>query len=333
VDDGLWFGGSYSWVNHAWRKSPYKSSQGFSFSLAPGSRDAFRVSYHGHFPDALGKLDFAPEVNYNSPLYENYFGLGNNSVNDTNNDIDYNWVRMKWLDIHPRLRYNVGNNGQLDFGPAYIQRDIVNSPGRVSEELVLGFSEDEFDVRRYWGGDMVFNLGVVDNRVFPTNGFLLNVSANHLIESAKEENVTQFDINGQFYFNICNRPRLVFATKVGYAKSFGDLQFHQYQDLGNTSGLRGFRNERFRGESVFYQNMDLRIKLINFDNNFIPMDIGLLGGYDYGRAQLEGENFDGWHSSKTIGLWFDLLGAIVVQPYYSFNEEQNTFSLILGFSF
>jgi len=63
------------------------------------------------------------------------------------------------------------------------------------------------------------------------------------------------------------------------------------------------------------------------------MDIGVLGGYDYGRVTLDGNNNDLWHNSQTVGVWFELLGSMVLQPYYSFNDEQNTFSLQLGFNF
>lgn len=81
VDDGFWFGGAISWTTFGWRKDPYQSKQSFSFSLAPGSQDALLLGYHGHFPNAFGTVDFAPNVNMQFPHYENYFGLGGNTTN------------------------------------------------------------------------------------------------------------------------------------------------------------------------------------------------------------------------------------------------------------
>jgi len=333
VDDGLWLGGSLSWVSQGWRKSPYKSSQRLSFSIAPGSRNAVIATYDAHFPDLLGTVDFAPELSISYPQYENYFGLGNNSTNDISNPIEYNWVRMQNIDINPRFRANFGNNAQLDFGPLYRYRDVQNTDGRISDDEVLGFSTDDLESRQYFGGDIHYKIGFVDNKVFPSNGFMFNASMAHLIESSKDENVTELDLSSQFYFRLSNKPKLVFATQVGFSKSYGDLQFYQYTALGNNSGLRGFRNERFRGEQSFYHNLDLRLKLFKWNNTIIPMDIGLLGGYDYGRVRIENDENRQWHTSQTVGLWFELLGAMVVQPYYSLNDEQNTFSLKIGFNF
>lgn len=333
VDDGWWFGGALSWVKQGWRKSPYKSSQRLSFSAAPGSQDAFQVGYTGHFPDVMGKLDFMPELSLNYPYYENYFGLGNSSVNDLSNPIEYNWVRMQAIDISPRFQANFGNNAQLAFGPVYRFRNIQNSDGRVSEDSTLGFSELDFDSRNYFGGDVEYSIGYADNSVFTTNGFYFNASLSHLIESSKDETVTELDINTQVYLQLANKPKIIFATQVGFEKSYGDLQFYQYADLGNNKGLRGFRNERFRGDQAFYHNMDLRIKLIKWENSIIPMDIGILGGYDYGRVKLDPEGSEAWHTSRTLGVWFEVLGAMVIQPYYSLNEEQNTVSVKVGFNF
>ena len=123
------------------------------------------------------------------------------------------------------------------------------------------------------------------------------------------------------------------ANNVGYQKSSGDLQFHQYADLGNLTNLRGFRNNRFRGEQAFFHNVDLRMHLFKWRNNILPMDVGIVGGYDSGRVWLDSENSDQWHNSTTIGLWMDVLGAAILQPYYSFNDDGDSFSLRLGFSF
>lgn len=333
VDDRLWLGASISWINRSWRKDPYQSKQGFSFIAAPGSRDAYQIGYEGHFPNLLGRLDFAPTLDLSYPYYENYFGLGNNSTNDLSNPIEYNWVRMQTIDIKPNLRLRLGKLTQLDFGPIFSVRNISNTADRVSEDADLGFTDEEFQTRKYWGADARFSLSIVDNSSFPTNGFSFSTSGFYKFENSLDENIAELSLESQFYLRLLNKPLVVFANQFGYGKSFGDLQFFQYQDLGNNSGLRGFRNERYRGESRYYHNMDLRVRLIKWKNNFIPMDIGLLAGYDYGRVSLEGESFRNWHSSQTVGLWFHLLGSIVVQPYFSFIEEQNAINLRLGFNF
>ncbi len=332
VDDGLWVGGSLQWISRGWRKVPYKSKQGIRFSIAPGSQDAVQLDYEGHFPDALGKLDLAPVVDVQFPHYENYFGLGSDSENPLR-ETEYNWVRMRNIDINPMFRVNLSGASHVDFGPTYRFRSIDRTAGRVTDDERAFFTDEALSDRGYFGGALSYNFGFVDNRVFPANGFVLTAQASHLIESDKSESVTQLDISTTFYIQLLTRPKLVLANSTGYMRSYGDLQFHHYPSLGNDRGLRGFRNERFRGTTAFYNNLDLRVSLFKWKNNFVPMEIGLVGGYDVGRVSFAESTDNPLQWSRTLGVWFDIIGVVVVQPYYSFNDEQNTFSLRMGFNF
>ena len=174
---------------------------------------------------------------------------------------------------------------------------------------------------------------VKPDAIFPNNGFRLNTSYSYLNEIHKNENVTEFAIELGGYIRLANRPTLVLANSLGYKKVSGDLQFHQYADIGNTTSLRGYRNNRFRGESVFYHNLDLRLELFKWSNTILPVDIGILGGYDYGRVWFNHQGSSTWHHSQTVGLWVNVLDVVVLQPYYSFTKEDNTISFRLGFNF
>ena len=333
VDDGFWIGGSYTWTTQGWRKHPYKANQNVSLSIAPGIRNAVQFGYSGHFPNSIGDLDFVPVVDVNFPKYENFFGFGGNTVNSLR-ETEFNWVRMKSIDVDPTLRLNFGSASQLDFGPTLQYRNLKKSDGRIISVDTDFFTENALDNRIYLGGAAEYSFGFVEGGVFPTNGFTFSVSASHLIETSKKENVTELKLESQMYIQLLVRPKLVLANKVGISTSDGDRQFYHYPSLGNNSGLRGFRNERFRGTSAIYNNVDLRLKLFKWDNNIIPMDVGLIGGYDIGKVYYdESGNNPPWLSSQTVGLWFDILGIVVIQPYYSFNNEENTFSLQMGFAF
>ncbi|MEL7247365.1 MAG: metallophosphoesterase [Bacteroidota bacterium] len=333
VDDGIWIGGTVDWTRHGWRKFPYKSKQGITSTVAPGSREAFQFGYSGHFPKVLGGIDFAPSAEVNFPRYESYFGLGNESRNELLTR-SFNWVRLQSIEVAPLLQISSRNNStSVMFGPVFESIDVKNTEGRVSEDPIIGFAPMAFDRRQYLGGMARFNSSYTDNNVFPTSGFRFEAEVKHLEEIDLDESVTTFQTSGQLYMKIAQSPLLVFANGIGYQKVWGTPQFHQYADLGNRSNFRGFRNERFRGESAFYHNVDLRIRLLQSKNNILPVDVGLVGGFDYGRVWLDGEESDTWHNSQTIGLWIDVLGLAVLQPYYSFNNEQNLFSFRLGFNF
>jgi len=334
LDDGFWFGGSIGWVNHGWRKSPYKSSQSFSASFAPGSRNAFQIEYNGHFPKVFGgALDFRPNILLNYPRYANFFGLGNNSINP-DREIQFNWVRMQSAEVAPMFSVQTRDKTtQFNFGPVFQSHDIKNTSDRVSNDETLGFTDEEFERRTYLGGRTHLRIHFLDNPVLTGNGFDLNASLVYLNAPTKDEEVLEFESSLQFYLTLIKNPQIIYAASVGYNKSFGDLQFYQYPDLGNNNFLRGFRNNRFRGQSLFFFNNDLRLHLFNWNNPILPMDVGLVGGYDIGRVWLENENSDVWHNSQTVGLWMNILGLAIIQPYYSFTDEGNVFSLRLGFNF
>ncbi len=332
-DDGFWIGGAFSWTAHAWRKTPYQSRQKIAFSIAPGSQDAIQLTYDGHFPKTVGQLDFSPSFALNYPRYENYFGLGNESINP-GRETQFNWVRLQSLIIEPMLQVNSKEgNTTLHFGPLFESHDIKNTVGRVSADEALGFRENEFERRNFLGARLKFQTGFVNDGVFPANGFKLGSSLHYLNSLSKDEEVVNFDANMQFYLTLVYTPKIVLANNIGYQKIFGEPQFYQYPDLGNTTNLRGFRNNRFRGKSAFYQNIDLRMHLFKWNNNWLPMDVGIIGGYDYGRVWLSEENSEQWHNSQTIGVWMNILGMAVLQPHYSFTGEGNAFSLRIGFNF
>lgn len=332
VDDGVWIGGSYAWTNHGWRKEPYQSKQKLSLSVAPGSRNTLLFSYQAHFPAGIGSLDFAPQVEVNFPYYENNFGLGGSSENP-GRELEYNWVRMKHVNVSPLIRLKSGKSIRLDLGPTYRYRDISSTPGRVVEDESELFTPNALASRHYAGAMLDFEVGFVDRPNFPSNGFVFSADAVHIRELSKDETVTEYNVQTQSYIQLLTRPKLILAHSFGYMRSYGDRQFYQYPALGNDRGLRGYRNQRYRGNATVYNQIDLRMKLIGWQNNILPMDIGVVAGYDVGRVYFDEEIDEPWSSSQTIGLWFDLLGTMVLQPYYSLTEEENTFTFRLGFHF
>jgi hypothetical protein len=56
-------------------------------------------------PKALGNWDFNLESQITSPFAINYFGYGNNSLNnDELNGMDYNRVRIRMLKLIPQIK-------------------------------------------------------------------------------------------------------------------------------------------------------------------------------------------------------------------------------------
>ncbi|MCW3806753.1 metallophosphoesterase [Plebeiibacterium marinum] len=332
-DDGMWFGASYSMTTNKWRKYPYSSKQRMYFEVAPGNQDAFKFGYDGHFPDMIGGIDFKPRINVDFPSIENFFGYGNESVNP-GREKEYNWVTLTGAKVNPLFSLESKNQHFIfDFGPAYQTMEIQDKAGRVSLDPILGFSAKELQRKHFVGAESHFTMKSIDREDNPSNGFLLYAGLTYQYNLTDEDDLLSLSANSKFYLTLCNYPKVILANNIGFKTIEGKAQFYQTPDIGNLTNLRGYRKNRFRGESVFYENVDLRFHVWDWSNTYVPVNIGCTWGFDVGRAWEENEKSKRWHNSKTIGIWFDVLDAFVMQPYYSFTEEDDFFSFIMRFSF
>ncbi len=332
-DDGIWFGLSYDWTTNGWRRDPYKAKQKAYFEVAPGNQDAFKFGYDAHFPGLFGKLDYKPSFHVDFPSIENYFGMGNESVN-YEREKEYNWVTITGARFNPLISYHTLNKRFIfDFGPAYETVEIQERDGRVALDPLLGFTEEEMERKHFVGGEIHHKIDIRDREENPSNGFAFYAGVEYQYNITDDDDLFRFKTNSQFYVTLSNYPKLVLANNVGYEKISGDYEFYQTPDIGNLTNLRGFRKNRFRGESAFYENVDLRFNAFNWKNAYLPVNMGLVAGYDIGRVWLDDEHSEKWHNSQTVGLWLDVLDTFVMQPYYSFTVEDNFFSFIMRFNF
>ncbi|WP_373519294.1 BamA/TamA family outer membrane protein [Pricia sp.] len=81
----------------------------------------------------------------------------------------------------------------------------------------------------------------------------------------------------------------VLATKMaGHTILGDDFEFYHAALLGGDQSLRGYRNERFNGKTAFYHSTELRVGITRFRTNFVPLQIGVSAGFDYGRVSSDG---------------------------------------------
>ncbi len=332
-DDGVWIGASHTWTLHGWRKDPFKSKHKAYSTFAPGSEDAFTIGYSGRYTDVIGKLDFMPDFNVDYPLIENFFGYGNESTN-YHLPKEYNWVRKRSIKVSPLWGwYSRNERRSFVWGPVYETVRIENNRGRVAEDPLIGFTDEELDRKHFAGASFKYSISSVDRENNPSSGFKWFLGYNYMSELSSKRSFWHLESGASLYLTLTNYPKVVLANASGYELMEGEAQFYQYPSLGNRTHLRGFRNNRFRGEAILFNNSDVRMHLVNWDNAYVPMDVGIIGGYDIGRVWLDGENSNHWHSSHTLGIWMDVLELFILQPYYSFTEEGDYLSFSMSFTF
>ncbi|HEY5565377.1 MAG TPA: hypothetical protein VIL33_07275, partial [Rhodothermia bacterium] len=114
---------------------------------------------------------------------------------------------------------------------------------------------------------------------------------------------------------------------------FGTTPFYKANTLGGRHSLRGYRATRFAGQSSFFNNVDLRVKITDFSSYIAVGSMGILGFHDIGRVWVDGEDSSKWHPGFGGGVWFDLFGMTALVVTYEHSTEENIVRVQTGFQF
>ncbi|MFT7588088.1 MAG: hypothetical protein ACI959_000294 [Limisphaerales bacterium] len=342
TDDRIFIGGGWTWTKYGFRSAPYKRNQTISGNWSPAT-NAFNLSYEGDFIGAFREFDFFLKAEVHNPYFVNYFGSGNNTnLTDTVNE--FNWVRINGLSVKPMFKKNLANNRyKFMLGPILERYKIERVEDRFAENSG-DVAVDDFAEHLYGGAEFRMEIEGRDNKMMPAEGVFLEAGAiyrkrfdSSVKPAGASDQFASLNAALSFYITFGANVKFTVANRVGIASNLGDLAdypFFLQQKVGGTEFLRGYRNDRFYGKTAFSHNIDLRINLATWNNRHLPMDIGLLGGFDYGGVWNPGEDTGEMHRGYTAGMWFAPLSAAVLNPFATYSDEQGwLFNFLVGFSF
>ncbi len=336
LDDGIFWGAGVLYRTHGFRKEPYAMQHSLMFNYAPLTA-SYHLRYRGIFTDVIGKMDLDVDFDRKKPNYvTNFFGLGNETPYSLPEEgIDYYRLRFKHTTLKTLLRSQIGGFGTVYFGPTYQSVDVESTPGRfVSDFSRNGLKPDNFEEKHYAGANVGLLLDKRDNTQMPTEGIVLGVDAN-LNKGVKPtaNDFGQIYSSLALYFTFRVPAQITMATRVGAGRSFGNYEFFQAQVLSGNTNLRGFRKTRFAGESSFFHNFELRMKLFSFRSYLFPGQVGLIGFNDLGRVWLDGEASAKWHHGYGGGIYIAPLSKVVLSAMVGFSQEEVLPLIKAGFLF
>jgi len=125
----------------------------------------------------------------------------------------------------------------------------------------------------------------------------------------------------------------VIATRVGVGTTVGDPSFFQLMYLGGKQTMRGFHTNRFAGKTALYNNLEMRLKLFDFNSYLLPGTVGLIAFNDVGRVWLPGESSTKWHDSYGTGIYIVPAQLLVIQAVVGFSKEGSLPYISIGFRF
>jgi hypothetical protein len=339
-DDGLLLGVQFRYVTQGFHKDPYKQMHALSLDHALATK-AWAFKYSFDATHAIGSLDYLFHASIRAPENTiNFFGYGNESVyrKDTKEGVRYYRARFNSYDADMQLRKRMGSVFSLAAGPVfqYFQVDSADNKDRfITQTPQNGLDGTNlYKGRTYVGGRAT---AIVDNRndkILPGRGIYWVTQYNNLGGlNDNSHHYSQLNSDLSVFASFNTRQNVVIASRVGWGKTWGDFQFYQAQYLGGTENLRGYRKFRFAGDESFYHNIDLRIKLAEFQTYLFPGSLGLQFFNDVGRVWVNGEKSNQWHDGYGGGIWISPLSKFVFSASYAQGSEGGVALIKVGWQY
>ena len=300
---------------------------------------AFSFDYKSIYTDAIGLYDLNIDLNVRAPNFKsNYFGLGNESRKENDWKTFYRF-RYDQVLLSTRLKKDISDITSFQVGPGYKFYEASSTPGRFISSPAAGLDASDFKDHHYLSLNSAFNISATDNEVYPRYGIKVNAEADFNIGlNNRSETFGKLKSEASLYYTLDDFP-VTFAVRAGASTNVGDYEFFHANTLGGnsllgeTGNLRGFLRDRFAGRTSVFQNAELRTRLFNFQSYLFPADVGVLGFFDNGRVWIDGETSDNWHQGYGGGIWISPFKKVVITTTYSISEEDQLFSVNLGFGF
>lgn len=333
-DDGLLLGGGVQWTKHGFRKSPFASRQSLSGFYALATK-AFGVDYAGEWVDVLGSIDVGLTANYRGPTFvQNFFGFGNEAIQDLDRNINFYRVRKRSYSIVPSLRAGKELGTSLVLRGGLESHQVEDTEGRFVTLPQNGLPPDVFDEMRFGVVGLDFRHRKVDNPTYTRRGFDFRLSSGLDIPLSGDNRAHRYlktSVATYYRFKYLGQP--VLATRFGAEWHGGDFQFFQAAILGAQDNFRGVRKERFAGDKMFYHNTDLRFVIAQWRSYLVPAAMGIQVNFDHGRVWRAGETSDTWHYAYGGGVWVSPFQSILLTLSYHKSDVDNRISVAMGFLF
>lgn len=336
-DDGIRIGLQNVYTVDGFNRNPHtrvhKLTGGYFFAT-----QGYTVGYEGEFAGIFGKTNLLLFGSLKGPTFaENFFGFGNETPNfDDDLDFDFNRVRLSTYAAGAGAVYRGEYGSNLRFTGTVRGVEVETDSERFIQDFSNTVEDDEFFERKWFGDvNVTYNYTANDNNLNPTRGMIFEVDTG-IIGNFQQIDDTFLYIKPKmgFYNSISRDRKLVLRTLAQAHVLVGDdYEFYQSAQLGQNTGLRGYRTQRFSGESAFATTADVRYTFNEFKTGFVPLQIGIFAGGDVGRVWLDGESSSKWHNDFGGGFWVNSAEAVGATFNLFKGEDGLRFSFQVGFNF
>lgn len=340
ADDGFMLGAGFKYTHQrGFRKVPFANQQQLLVSAAFNT-GAIKLKYKGEWKEVIGKADVLLDANIYAPNNtQNFFGLGNATpYNKEDHPMRYYRTRFNLYELHSALRWNPTSTTSFRIGPSFqlYYYDTDDNEGRFINNTDQLHTYDSLTIAKdkvFAGFNASFVKDSRNNKLLTTNGGYVKLELNGLTglnEYAKSFIQAKAEI--AVYKSIWQNA-VTFANRIGGGTTIGKTTFYQALFLGGQNNLWGYRQYRFAGEHLFFNNFEGRIKLAQIGSYILPGQLGILGFYDIGKVWAEGLNSDEIHQGTGAGLYYAPAQIALIQLVAGHSKEGWYPYFTMGFRF
>ncbi|MBP0904290.1 metallophosphoesterase [Mariniflexile gromovii] len=337
-DDGFKIGVSNTYKTYGFERNPFTSQHIFKGAYYFATQ-GLELGYMGEFANVVGKMNLSVDINFTSPNYAmNFFGYGNETSNPEADDkdgldvgMDYNRVKISLFKVSPALVWRGQMGASFKVGISYETNEVEDTQGRFIN-LFIG---DNVDVNNsFVGGEVMYSYENYDNKAFPTLGMTTSLKVGYKLNVDNSNNFMYIIPQLGFDYKLVPNGQLVLASNLLGHINFGDgYEFYQAANIGANNGLRGYRNERFIGKNAFVQSTDVRVNLRKVSTRLFPLDVGVYGGFDYGRVWLDDDNSRVWNTSVGGGIFANIANMMTFNLSSFHGDDGLRLAFKMGFGF
>jgi hypothetical protein len=345
-DDGVLLGALVTFTNGldytttSFSTKKYTSYQQIGFLHSFDTR-AFEAKYYAEWKHVIGAADLQIHATVNAPNNtQNYFGTGNTtSFNKSGNYKAYYRSRYSLYKLSTALGWGRKKDGSFSLGPSveYYTFDSTENAGRYieSNSAVKTYDSATLSKSKLHAGIIFeYNRSKKDNQLLPNNGTFINLRLQGYTGlNTYSKSFAQLFGDAGFYKSIDDGETLVMADRIGGGATLGNTAFYQSMFIGGQGNLMGFRRNRFAGQYMAYNNLEVRWQLASFKNYILPGLLGLIGLYDVGRVWQKDDPSRQWHNGVGGGIYFAPAQMALFQCLVSYSVEGWYPTFSLGFRF
>ncbi len=319
IDDGIFLGAGINIKHFNFRDSVLHKIQG-DLAFQTG---AFSMMYNGLYSSVSQKFDLSIDAEISFPkAVDNFYGLGNNTIKLTD-DKKYYRLRYKYAFLNPMVKKVSSKYFNYSIGTFYQYYEVTDTTGRFVGDINKSkLVDSDFEGHHYGGVNFKIELDTRNNKMNPSRGLKwISEASSYYDFSGNNDKFTKLKSELSLYLSFKDDPRIIFAMRFGGAKNIGDYQFFHSNYLGRNTNLRGYRENRFSGDSYLFQNTELRIRLKEIRSYYLNGSVGVSIFNDVGKVWLENEDSSKWHNGYGAELWLIPFDFTIMSMRYNKSEE------------